>query len=63
MKTIQDYLKTLTPKERELHTDLIKECAEREKQLKKYKDASLKGIESLRQFAELYFLQPTHYLH
>ncbi len=32
---VSDYIKTLTPEEREKHKDLIKECLEREKKLEK----------------------------
>ena len=35
MKTIEKYIGTLTPEEREKHKDLIKECEGREAYLKK----------------------------
>jgi len=54
MSQLDDYIKTLTPEEREQHKDLIEESLEREKKLSKISEESEKNImEMMRMSANL----------
>ncbi len=50
---IEDYLKTLTPEERERHKELIEECRQREKDIRESYDNARESIKEVKKNYEM----------